>query len=64
LTIILMGFITIIVPWQHRMSDQPMHDHHSLNSHGFVAPIAAYYRTNTFFLDNGISFDASSGVDS
>ncbi|MFT5693700.1 MAG: sulfite exporter TauE/SafE [Oceanicoccus sp.] len=39
LTIILMGIITIIVPWKHARGDQQKHGHHSANLHVVVAPI-------------------------
>lgn len=50
LTIILMGIITIIVPWQHAMDGQHKHSHHSMNVHGFIAPSGGIRGTEHCFL--------------
>lgn len=57
LTIILMGIITIIVPWQHTMDDTHKHSHHSMNNSVFIEPLGVDRGIDNYFLEKGNSFD-------
>jgi len=62
ITIILMGIITIIVPWKHTMDDRHKHAQHAVNILDFTKSAVANYEIDTYYFESETNFDRWSNV--